>query len=69
MDIKMPMMNGVEAYRRIKKISPDSVVFMMTAHTVKELVREALEEGAYSILYKPLDIEKTIKLVKEALGN
>ncbi len=69
MDIKMPLMNGVEAYRKIKKISPGTVVFVMTAYAVEELVQDALEEGAYSVLYKPLDIEKTIDLVEEALGN
>ncbi len=67
MDIKMPLMNGVEAYKKIKKISPGSIVFMMTAYTVEELVQEALEEGAYGIIYKPMDIGKTIGLIEEAI--
>ena len=68
MDIKMPLMNGVEALKRIKFTRSDSVVVMMTAYSVEELVQEALEEGAFSIIYKPLDIEKIVALVEEAKG-
>ena len=66
MDIKMPLMNGVETYRRIKEIRPEAAVMMMTAYAVEELVQQALEEGAYGIVYKPLDIERVITIVEEA---
>ncbi|TFG70199.1 MAG: response regulator [Anaerolineales bacterium] len=66
MDIKMPVMNGVEAYRQIKIIRPGTVVMMMTAYAMEELVQQALDEGAYGILYKPLDIERVIAFVEEA---
>ena len=68
MDIKMPLLNGVEALKKIKKISPTSIVFMMTGYAVEELVNEALEEGAYGIFYKPFDIEKTLALIEDALS-
>jgi two-component system response regulator HydG len=60
MDIKMPGMDGVEAFERIQKIRPDAVVMMMTAFAVEDLVQKALNEGAYGIIYKPLDIDKII---------
>jgi DNA-binding NtrC family response regulator len=66
MDIKMPLMDGVETYRRIKQIRPEAVVMMMTAYAVEDLVQEALEEGAYGIVYKPLDIEKVVAVIEEA---
>ena len=66
MDIKMPLMDGVETYRRIKQIRPEAVVMMMTAYAVEELVQQALEEGAYGILYKPLDIAKVVAVIEEA---
>jgi two-component system response regulator HydG len=66
MDIKMPIMNGVETYKEIKKIRPGTKVIMMTAYSVEDLVQEALQEGAYAIIYKPLDIEKVLELVKKA---
>ena len=66
MDIKMPLMDGVETYKEIKKIRPDSVVFMMTAYAVEDLIQEALKEGAYGVLYKPLDMEKIFSFIKTA---
>jgi len=66
MDIKMPLMDGVETYRRIKRIRPEAVVMMMTAYAVEDLVQQALEEGAYGIVYKPLDIEKVVATIEEA---
>jgi len=69
MDIRMPLMNGVDAFKEIKKFRPDAAVVMMTAYSVEELVQEALEEGAFSIIYKPLDIEKIVALIEEAKRN
>jgi len=66
MDIRMPLMNGVDAFKEIKKFRPDAAVVMMTAYSVEELVQDALEEGAFSIIYKPLDIDKVISLIEEA---
>lgn len=66
MDIKMPLMNGVETYKEIKKIRPEAVVMMMTAYAVENLVQQALQEGAYGIIYKPLDIENVVTLIKDA---
>jgi len=68
MDIKMPVMNGVEAFRQIKKISPRTAVIMVTAYSLENLINEALAEGAFGVLRKPLDIDKLteqIKLAKE----
>ncbi len=57
-DIKMPGINGVETFRRIKKIQPGLRVVMMTAFALGELIDEARREGAVDILYKPLQIDK-----------
>ena len=64
MDIKMPLMDGVQTYKRIKEIRPEAVVVMMTAYSVEDLIQEALREGAYGIIYKPLDIEKIVALIE-----
>lgn len=65
MDIKMPLMDGVETHRRIKAIRPDAVVMMMTAYAVEDLIQQALEDGAYGILYKPVDIEKVVATIDQ----
>ena len=67
MDIKMPGINGVQTFREVKRIDPKAAVVMMTAYSVEDLVREALEEGAYAIVYKPFDIDKIIALIEELL--
>ena len=69
MDIKMPGINGVQTYREVKKIDPRATVIMMTAYSVEDLVKEALEEGAYAVAYKPFDIDKIIALIEELLGG
>ncbi len=66
MDIKMPVMNGVETYKKIKEIRPGVKVMMMTAYAVEDLVQEALREGAYGIIYKPVDIEKVVEIIEKA---
>ena len=63
MDIRMPGLNGVETYLEIKKISPESRVVMMTGFSVEELVKQALEEGVYAVLYKPLPVEQVLKIL------
>ena len=69
MDIKMPGINGVQTFREIKKISPKSVVVMMTGFAVEDLVKEALEEGAVSVIYKPFDMDSVISLVESVLKS
>ena len=67
MDIKMPGINGVQTFREVKKINPQAAVIMMTAYSVEDLVREALEEGAYAVIYKPFDIEHVVSIIESAL--
>ena len=69
MDIKMPGINGVQTFREIKKIVPKSVVVMMTGFAVEDLIKEALDEGAFSVIYKPFDMESVLNLVDSVLKS
>ncbi len=69
MDIRMPLMNGVEAFKKIRRLRPKAAVVMMTAYSVEELVQEALEEGAFGIIYKPLDTEKIVTLIETRVAH
>ncbi len=69
MDIKMPGLSGVEALARVKELNPDAVVIMMTAYAVEDDVKRALREGAYTVLTKPFEIEKTLQLLQECLQS
>ena len=65
MDIKMPGIDGVQTFREVKKIDPKAAVIMMTAYSVEDLVKEALEEGAYTVVYKAFDIGRIIAIIEE----
>ena len=67
MDIKMPGINGVQAFREIKKVNPNASVIMMTAYSVEDLVKEAIEEGAYTVIYKPFDMDRVIQTIEKVL--
>jgi two-component system response regulator HydG len=69
MDIKMPGINGVKTYKKIKKIRPEAAVMMMTAYSDGEPVAEALKEGAYGVMYKPIDIAKIADFIERMRKN
>ena len=66
MDFMMPGINGVEALRRIKEVSPATIVIMVTAYS-GGLVEQALEEGAYAVLYKPFDFDLLTSILRTTL--
>jgi two-component system, NtrC family, response regulator HydG len=65
MDIKMPKMNGIECFKKIKEIRPQTTVMLMTAFAAQDLVAETLMKGVYGIWYKPVEIQKVIELVEK----
>ena len=64
MDVKMPVMDGMQTFKEIKNLSRSITVIMMTAYSMDELVHDALKEGSYGVLRKPLDIEQVIKRIE-----
>ena len=69
MDIKMPGMNGVEVFREIRKISPSTVIILMTAYALEDLKKEALREGVFASLRKPLDFDELFIIIDNAISN
>lgn len=66
MDIKMPVMNGYEIFKKLKEIKPFLPVIIVTAYAVEDLIRGALQEGALVALHKPLDFEKLFLAIDNA---
>ena len=56
-DVRMPDMDGVELYRRLRKTHRDVIVFLMTAYAADDIIQDGLREGIQTVLTKPLDID------------
>jgi len=69
MDIVMPEMNGVDAYKKIKEIQPEAPIILMTAYSDDELIQNAKNEGARQIIHKPIHIDQLIELINETAGT
>jgi DNA-binding NarL/FixJ family response regulator len=52
MDIEMPVLNGLEATRQIRKVSPDTIILVLTVHDDREYILHILEAGAAGYLTK-----------------
>jgi DNA-binding NtrC family response regulator len=66
MDIVMPEMNGVDAFKKIKEIEPGASIILMTAYSDEELIQTARDGGARQIIHKPIRIDKLLELINEA---
>ena len=66
LDVRMPGINGVETFRVIRRHREGIRVIMMSAYSVEEMKRSALEEGAIAFLTKPLNLQVVIDLVRES---
>jgi len=69
MDIKMPVMNGVETFKKMKSIIPDVPVIMLTGFALEELIRESLQHGVFGCLVKPLNFDELFTTIENALSD
>ncbi|MBE5838294.1 MULTISPECIES: response regulator [unclassified Butyrivibrio] len=64
MDITMPVMDGIDALKLIKRNNPDAKVVMITAAGQKEKMMEALKIGAVEFVSKPFIEEAVLDALK-----
>ncbi len=67
LDIKLPGMDGIELQRRIHQIDPNLAVIMITAYASVETAVQALKQGAFDYVTKPIDPDELSHLVRNAL--
>ncbi len=68
-DIKMPKLDGIELLKRVKSENPDQPFIMITGHGDVETAVDAIQKGAYDFIQKPLDLNRLLITVKNALDN
>lgn len=67
LDIKMPGMSGLELQKRLREIDPAATIIMITAFASVESAVQALKEGAFDYVTKPVDPDHLSHLVTNAL--
>jgi two-component system, NtrC family, nitrogen regulation response regulator NtrX len=65
-DIKMPRMDGIEVLDHIMKIT-DAPVIMISGHGSIDTAVEAIKKGAYDFISKPLDLNRLLVSIRNAL--
>lgn len=67
MDITMPVLDGIEALKKIKGEFPDAKVVMVTAAGQKTKMVEAVQNGANEFVSKPFDPEQLKKIMDKVM--
>lgn len=68
MDVRLPGMDGLEALRRLQTTSASVPVIIMTAFGSLKTAVSAIDGGAFDYLTKPIDLDKAVAVVRQALA-
>jgi len=68
LDISMPELNGLEAARRIRKVSPNSEILILSVHYSDQLIREIVDAGVRGFIVKS-DSDRDLIIALETLAN
>ena len=69
MDIRMPEMNGLDATRIIKEISPQTPIVALSAYSFEENIVEAKKAGVDDFISKPFRVEDLVECVRRYIGE
>ena len=68
MDITMPEMDGIQAWKKIKEADANACVIMCSAMGQQAMVIEAIQSGAKDFIVKPFQAERVLEAVKKVIG-
>ena len=68
-DIKMPKLSGTELLKETMQIKPETTFVMISGHADIDTAVNCLKDGAYDFISKPIDINRLITSVKNALDK
>ncbi len=68
-DVKMPGMNGVEAFLAVKGFRPDARIVMMSGYADDGLIAQAISGGAAGLLRKPFEVEDLMRKIDEIAAD
>ncbi|MCD6249296.1 MAG: response regulator [candidate division Zixibacteria bacterium] len=69
MDINMPIMDGIQAVKRIIVDFPDAEIVMISAHNEQSQVYEAIKFGAKNYIVKPIKAQTVVSVVNKILAK
>ncbi len=69
LDVKMAGIDGMEVLSRIRTADPRAVIVMISGHATIQTAVEATQLGAFDILEKPLDTDRVLLLLRNALAQ
>lgn len=69
LDLRMPGMDGLELYRRIRRASAGTVAIVVTAYASSDTAKSVLSAGAWKIVPKPVNIGSLLNLVSQAMDT
>lgn len=68
-DIKMPKLSGTELLKQALQLKPDTTFVMISGHADIDTAVNSLRDGAYDFISKPIDINRLITSVRNALDR
>ena len=66
LDLKLPDISGIEVLRQIKKQVPETIVILVTAYASVATAVTAMNEGAFTYLTKPFEVDELMRVIKDA---
>ncbi len=69
LDIKMPRMDGIEAFEKINELAPDTPVIMISGHANIDTAVDAVKKGAFDFISKPPDLNRLLITIRNAIDK